>query len=181
MASLRELAGQCGVQPLLRPTDVRANRVDRIPRGPADFSVGEPEEEVEEFEEEELELEEETQNRSWGTIIALGAAGIAVLVSMLWFFQFQLQTYDLIGLESAAVEQFNAVILEKKRDHLIHFTKDGNVLWAAAPDIIEGEAYLKLQSVAGRALSSEPLEIVSQGKLVQALVPFQRFSFQQLF
>lgn len=137
----------------------------------------EPEEEVEEFEEEELELEEETQNRSWGTIIALGAAGIAVLVSMLWFFQFQLQTYDLIGLESAAVEQFNAVILEKKRDHLIHFTKDGNVLWAAAPDIIEGEAYLKLQSVAGRALSSEPLEIVSQGKLVQALVPFQRFSF----
>ena len=137
-------------------------------------------EDDDDYEEDEDEYEdEEAQGPNWAKLGAVSAFVVALIVSGLWFFQFRLQTYDLIGLESADVALFNGVLLEGKGDHIIRMTKDGNVIWAAVPNIIEGEAYLKLQSVDGRVLSTEKIEINSQGQFIQGLVPFKRFTFNQ--
>lgn len=124
------------------------------------------------------EEDEESHGPPWGKLAASVAFIIALIVSGMWFLQFRLQTYELIGLEAANVEQFNALLLEGRGDHLVRMTKDGNVIWAGVPEIIEAEAYLKIDSINGRVLSTEPLQIVSQGEFVQGLVPFKRFTFE---
>lgn len=130
------------------------------------------------FEDAIIEEDEESHGPPWGKIAAAVSGVVAIVVSGMWLLQFRLQTYELIGLETANIEQFNALLLEHKGDHLVRTTKDGNVIWAGVPDIIEAEAYLKIDSINGRVLSTEPLQIVSQGEFVQGLVPFKRFTFE---
>lgn len=122
--------------------------------------------------------EVEAHGPSWGKLAAAVAFAMALIVSGMWFLQFRLQTYELIGLEAANVEQFNALLIEGKGDHLVRMTKDGNVIWAGVPEIIEAEAYLKIDSIPGRVLSTEPVQVVAQGEFVQGLVPFKRFTFE---
>ncbi len=124
-------------------------------------------------------IEDEKPAKPWIKISAAVAASLALIISVLWFAQFRLQTYDLIGLEAADIEQFNQVILENKTPHIVRMTKDSNVVWAAVPGVIEGEAFLKVSSIDGRVLATDPVEISSQGELVQGLVPFKRFEFAQ--
>ena len=121
----------------------------------------------------------EDSPRPWLKISAGIAAGFALIATLVWFTQFRLQTYDLIGLEAADVEQFNQGIIYHKSAHIFRMTKDANVVWAAVPGVLEGEAFLKLASVPGRVLSTDTVEIMSQGELVQGLVPFKRFEFVQ--
>src|SRR5690606_4256862 len=81
------------------------------------------------YEEEDDEFDdEENQGPNWAKLGAVSAFVVVLIVSGLWFFQFRLQTYDLIGLESADVALFNDVLLEGKGDHIIRMTKDGNVI-----------------------------------------------------
>ncbi|PIP89476.1 MAG: hypothetical protein COW01_03185 [Bdellovibrionales bacterium CG12_big_fil_rev_8_21_14_0_65_38_15] len=121
----------------------------------------------------------EEPTKPWLKISAGIAAGFVLVATIVWFTQFSLQTYDLIGLEAADVEQFNQVIIDHKSAHIVRMTKDSNVIWAAVPGVLEGEAFLKLASVPGRVLSTDSVEIMSQGELVQGLVPFKRFEFVQ--
>lgn len=115
--------------------------------------------------------------RSYGKIVAGIFFAVTLVTSLLWFTQFRLQTYELIGLENADVQSFNAVLLDHKSDHLIRLTKDSNVVWAAVPGVIEGEAYLKLTSVPGRILATDPVVLNSQAEMVQGLAPFKKFEF----
>ncbi len=124
-------------------------------------------------------IEDNDTSRPWLKIGAGIAAGFALLATVVWFTQFRLQTYDLIGLEAADIEQFNQVIIDHKSAHIVRMTKDSNVIWAAVPGVLEGEAFLKLASIPGRILSTDTVEIMSQGELVQGLVPFKRFEFVQ--
>lgn len=123
-------------------------------------------------------LEDDVPSFSWGKLVAGVFFVVALIASGLWFTQFRLQTYDLIGLETADIKQFNDVLLDRKADHIIRVTTDGNVIWAAVPGIIEGEAYLKVSSKNGRVLSTEELIVTSQGEMVQGLVPFKKFEFE---
>src|SRR5690606_10711352 len=79
-----------------------------------------------EFEEEEIQSQ-----FPWVKILSAIAAMLAIVLTGLWLFKFRLQTYDLIGLEASSVERFNDVVIEARRDHLVEFTTDGNVIWAA--------------------------------------------------
>lgn len=126
---------------------------------------------------EDDEDEDDQPTRSYARIVAGIFFVVTLVASLLWFTQFRLQTYDLIGLENSEVQNFNAVLIDHKSDHLVRLTKDSNVVWAAVPGVIEGEAYLKLSSVAGRVLATDPVAMTAQGEMVQGLVPFKKFEF----
>src|SRR5690606_32166763 len=62
------------------------------------------------FEDAIIEEDEESHGPPWGKLVAAVAFVVALIVSGMWFLQFRLQTYELIGLEAANVEQFNALL-----------------------------------------------------------------------
>ncbi len=155
---------------------------EEVPAPPAQekeikIEIEEKEEEETEEEQEEKETAIATTNTGWGKVAAAIAFVLALVVSGFWFLTFDLQTYDLIGLEAADVDSFNRVLVEESQSHLVRMTTDGNVIWAAVPGIIEGEAHIKISSLPGRVLSTDPIELSARAQMVQSLAPFRRFDF----